>query len=102
MWPRQIVARRSGVVQRVLILAGLVGFLIIGVVDRAQAQRLGRLFSTSEERLQLDEARREYAFGDPGPEQPQTEVEKQEEKKPRFSQFTINGVVKRSGAMAFT
>ncbi len=58
----------------------------------AEAQRLGRLFSTPEERALLDELRRERKIVSPDPQVvdivPDT---------PTVEQVTINGVVLRSG-----
>lgn len=83
----------------------LAGMLIFAVpaMSQAQQQRLGRLFSTPEERLQLDEIRREYEYGQAPEPEPEVELPKVEVKRgPTFSQFTINGVVLRSNGTGST
>ena len=72
--------------------------LLVGFTSGAEAQRLGRLFSTPEERLQLDELRRELEYGQPPEPEPEPDrIEVKVQRGPTFSQFTINGVVLRSG-----
>ena len=65
------------------------GHLFVG--GYAQAETLGRLFSTPEERKLLNQLRREYEYGKP-------EVA-EEEKLPPVEQVTINGVVVRSSGV---
>ena len=72
---------------RCLLAASLM--VIAGVAD---AQHLGRLFSTEQERLYLDEIRREFRQDRP-PEPEQAPREREFETTPALSRFTVNGVV---------
>ncbi len=74
-----------------LVIAGLAAALVLVSFD-AEAQRLGRLFSTPEERALLDELRRERKIVAPDPQV--TEIVPDT---PTVEQVTINGVVLRSG-----
>ena len=65
---------------------------LVLVSCNAEAQRLGRLFSTPEERALLDELRRERKIVAPDPQV--TEIVPDA---PTVEQVTINGVVLRSG-----
>ena len=70
--------------------------LVAGLVaaPSLQAQSLGRLFSSPEERFQLDEIRREYEYGSPVEEETTEVAETSAD--PIELQLTINGLVVRS------
>lgn len=77
--------------------------LLLVSAPGAEAQRLGRLFTSPQDRAELDELRRIAALPvpEPAPEpipraQPQPEVEN-EPQGLDFSRLVINGVVRRSG-----
>ncbi len=74
-----------------LVISGLAVVLVLVSYD-AEAQRLGRLFSTPEERALLDELRRERKIVAPDPQV--TEIVPDT---PTVEQVIINGVVLRSG-----
>lgn len=76
-----------------LVISGLAAALVLVSFD-AEAQRLGRLFSTPEERALLDELRRERKIVAPDPQV--TEIVPDT---PTVEQVTINGVVLRSGGV---
>lgn len=66
---------------------------------QTQAQSLGRLFTTPEQRSALDEIRVQAQFEEPAPEPepaPRAAVTT-EAKEPVVSKLTINGIVRRSG-----
>ena len=71
--------------------------LFAAVTGAAHAQSFGRLFSTPEQRIQLDEVREEYEYGKP-PRPPEPEVKKDDSQanRPALPQVTVNGVVLRS------
>lgn len=82
-----------GFKQGLLQLAALgvaAGLMLVSHV--AEAQRLGRLFSTPEERALLDELRRERKIVAPDPQVVEIVPDT-----PTVDQVTINGVVLRSG-----
>ena len=70
---------------------GIAAVMVI-VPPVAEAQRLGRLFSTPDERALLDELRRERQIVDPDPQVLEVVPDS-----PSVEQVTINGVVLRSG-----
>jgi hypothetical protein len=77
------------------------GLLLLGVVG-AEAQELGRLFTTPQERASLDEIRYQSRFAAPEPQpvpEPatQTSAGEPEPTGPVISRLTVNGVVRRSG-----
>lgn len=74
-----------------LLISGLAAALMLVSYD-ADAQRLGRLFSTPDERALLDELRRERRIVAPDPQV--TDIVPDT---PTVEQVTINGVVLRSG-----
>lgn len=76
-----------------LVIWGLTAALVLVSYD-AESQRLGRLFSTPEERALLDELRRERKIVAPDPQV--TEIVPDT---PTVEQVTINGVVLRSGGV---
>ncbi|MCP5156792.1 MAG: hypothetical protein H6983_21635 [Ectothiorhodospiraceae bacterium] len=65
---------------------------VLAAPGPALAQSFHRLFSTAEERLQLDEARRDYAYGEPAPVQQRSAEQRSESP---FSSLVINGTVVR-------
>lgn len=69
-----------------------VAFLLLP--QAADAQRLGRLFSTPDERALLDELRRERQIVDPDPQVVETVTDT-----PLVEQVTINGLVLRSSGV---
>lgn len=74
-------------------LAALGTAVILGILPPgADAQRLGRLFSTPDERALLDELRRERQIVDPDPQVVEVVPDV-----PSVEQVTINGLVLRSG-----
>ena len=78
---------RTGSVVAWLPVALVLALLFPGA---ASAQQLGRLFSTLEERLMLDEIRREHALGGPvkeEPEAPTPAAAEQEESGPSFAEL---------------
>jgi hypothetical protein len=81
---------------------GAVALAVLGAMlaAPASAQRLGRLFTTQEERQVLEEARREYEYGAPAPESPSVPQPQQTESV--VSKLTINGVVLRSSGVNST
>lgn len=82
------------------VAAALLAVALLGAAP-AEAQRLGRLFFTPEERQALEEARREYELG--GPEEPEPrDVPKVEQDDPVVSRLRINGVVLRSAGPSST
>ncbi len=83
----------SAAAQRMLYLAALsFAAALISVPHEAEAQRLGRLFSTPEERALLDELRRDRRIIEP---EPQSVVDIAPEAQ-MVEQVTIDGVVLRS------
>lgn len=83
----------SGATQKMFYLAGLaLVAACMSVPHDADAQRLGRLFSTPEERALLDELRRDRRIIEP---EPQSVVDIAPEI-PTVEQVTIDGVVLRS------
>jgi hypothetical protein len=77
-----------------LVALGLAAALVL-LPRAAEAQRLGRLFSTSDERALLDELRREQKIVAPD----QQAVAEIVPDTPSVEQVTINGVVLRSGGV---
>jgi hypothetical protein len=68
-----------------------IGALLLTLPPVSDAQRLGRLFSTSDERALLDELRRERQIVDPDPQVVEVVPDA-----PSVEQVTINGLVLRS------
>jgi len=94
--------KRTGI-HFTLILTALLA--LSGLAQEVAAQRLGRLFTSNDERARLDSIRHEAQFAQrpPAPE-PEPEPEPQavapapvQPSGPTISRLTINGVVRRSG-----
>lgn len=82
--------------------AALVMLLLLANLSPVMAQRLGRLFTTPEQRSALDEIRLQAQFAQPEPEPepaPQSSLSTVAEppRGPSISNLTINGVVRRRG-----
>lgn len=84
-------------------LLAVVTFVCAMIAPQAEAQRLGRLFTTPEQRSVLNEIRTQAQFAQPELEpepEPQTSsvtVTEQESAGPSIANLTINGVVRRRG-----
>jgi len=79
------------------LLAAAVAFA--GVAPDAEAQRLGRLFTTPEQRSTLDELRYQTQLERPEAEpEPKAvaRVEEEQPQEPGVSRLTVNGIVRRS------
>ena len=91
--------KRTGM-RLMLILTALVG--LPGVAGEAAAQRLGRLFTSVDERASLDTIRYEAQFArqqaapEPEPEPQLIAPVASQPRAPAVSRLTINGVVRRS------
>lgn len=75
----------------------LVAIAMATTVSVAQAQTIGRFFSTVEQRIELDEVRDEYEYGKP-PKPPERKKDSDAEvaSRPAVPDMTVNGVVLRS------
>jgi len=76
----------------------VLGLALVGAPPVADAQRLGRLFTSAEERASLDELRYQAQFATPAPEPEPAAAAPGEPQQPapQISSFTINGIVRSS------
>jgi hypothetical protein len=85
---------RTASLEPLVLALGLAAGLVAAGPVAAQSQFIDRLFTTTEERLHLDELRREYEYGEPAVEAAPVQANVEED--PVVSRLTINGVVLRS------
>ncbi|MFT5390325.1 MAG: hypothetical protein ACI8PT_000510 [Gammaproteobacteria bacterium] len=79
------------------VLGMLVGTAMVLVVSQSvSAQSLGRIFSTVEQRAELDEIRDEYEYGKPVQARVRRTDVDGEAAQPALPQVTVNGIVLRS------